>query len=123
MSEILAWFVKLPDEPVAVTVNAPMAAAPLAVSVNVLVLVVGFATNDAVTPLGRPHADKLTLPVKPFCGVTEIVLAPLVPCVMVKVLGEADSVKFGADAGQLFTRLAAFTLPIPVAKSHPVVVP
>ena len=59
VSEILVWFVKLPDEPVTVTVNAPMAAAPLAVSVNVLVLVVGFATNDAVTPVSYTH---LTLP-------------------------------------------------------------
>ena len=38
----------------------------------------------------------MTLPLKPFCGVTVIVLAPLAPCVMVKLLGEAESVKFGA---------------------------
>jgi hypothetical protein len=123
VSEILACFVKLPDEPVTVTVNAPMGVVALAVSVNVLVLVAGFVPNDAVTPLGSPDADKLTLPLKPFCGVTEIVLAPLVPCVIVKPLGDADSAKFGPDVGQLFTRLVALTLPIPVAKSQPVVVP
>jgi hypothetical protein len=100
-----------------------MAAVALAVSVNALVLVAGFAPNDAVTPLGSPDADKLTLPLKPFCGVTEIVLAPLVPCVIVKLLGDAERAKCGVEAGQLFTRLAAFTLPIPVAKSQPVVVP
>jgi hypothetical protein len=122
VSEILVWFVKLPDEPVTVTVNTPMAAVALAVSVKVLVLVAGFVPNDAVTPLGSPDEDKLTLPLKPFCGVIEIVLAPLVPCVMVKLLGEAERAKCGVEAGQLFTRLAALTLPIPVAKSQPVVV-
>jgi hypothetical protein len=125
VSEILLWFVKLPDEPVTVTVNAPMAAVALAVNVSALVVVAGFALNDAVTPLGNPDADKLTLPVKPFCGVTVIVLVPAVPCVIVKLLGDAERAKFGVcvEAGQLFTRLAAFTLPIPVAKSQPVVVP
>ena len=125
VSEILVCFVKLPDEPVTVIVNAPMAAVALAVSVNVLVVVAGFALNDAVTPLGKPDADKLTLPLNPLTGVTLIVLAPLVPCVVVKLLGDAESAKFGvcAEAGQLFTRFAAFTLPIPVAKSQPVLVP
>ena len=59
-------FDKLPDVPVMVTVTVPVVAVPLAVSVNVLVLVVLLGLKDAVTPLGRPEADKLTLPVKPF---------------------------------------------------------
>jgi hypothetical protein len=59
-------------------------------SVNVLVVVAGFGLNDAVTPLGRPEADKPTLPLNPFCGVTVIVLVPLVPCVMLRMLGAAD---------------------------------
>jgi hypothetical protein len=42
---------------------------------------------------------------------------------MLTLLGDAESEKFGPVAGQLFTRLAALTLPIPVAKSQPVVVP
>jgi hypothetical protein len=121
--EILVAFVKLPDEPVMVTLNAPMAAVALAVNVNVLAVVAGFALKDAVTPLGRPDADKLTLPLKPFCGVTVIVLVPAVPCVIVKLLGDAERAKCGVEAGQLFTKLVALTLPIPVAKSHPVVVP
>ncbi len=88
-------FVKLPDEPVRVTVTVPVAAVPLAVSVNVLVLAVLLGLNDAVTPLGRPDADKLTLPLKPFCGVTVMVLAPLAPCVMLRLLGDAERVKLG----------------------------
>src|SRR5260370_5490220 len=72
--------VKPADEPVRVTVTVPVAAVLLAVSVNVLVLAVLLGLNEAVTPLGRPDADKLTLPLKPFCGVTVMVLAPLPPC-------------------------------------------
>ena len=81
-----------PDVPVMVTVTVPVAAVLLAVSVNVLVLVVLLGLNDAVTPLGRPDADKLTLPLKPFCGVTVMVLAPLAPCAIVKLLGDAERV-------------------------------
>ena len=86
--------VKLPDEPVTVTVTVPVAAVLLAVSVNVLVLAVLLGLNEAVTPLGRPDADKLTLLLKPFCGVTVIVLAPLVPCAIVTLFGEAETAKF-----------------------------
>ena len=70
---------KLPDEPVTVTVAVPVVAVPLAVSVKVLVFVVLGGLNDAVTPLGKPEADRLTLPLKPFCGVTAMVLVPEAP--------------------------------------------
>ena len=66
MRERVVVFVKLPDEPVMVTVNVPVVAVPPAVSVSVLELVVLPGLNDAVTPLGRPEADKLTLALKPF---------------------------------------------------------
>ena len=75
-----------------VTVNVPVAAVLLAASVSVLVAVVGFGLNVAVTPLGRGDVDKLTLPLNPFCGDTVIVLVPLLPCTIVPLLGEADSV-------------------------------
>src|SRR5206468_528152 len=81
---------------VLVTVLVPGGAVLLAVNVNVLVLVVLLGLNEAVTPLGRPDADKLTLPLKPFCGVTVMVLAPLPPCVTVTLLGEVKSEKLGA---------------------------
>jgi hypothetical protein len=67
----------------------------LAVSVKVLVAVVLLGFSAAVTPLGKPEADKLTLPLKPFCEVTVIVLVSLDPCVTVKLLGDAESAKFG----------------------------
>jgi hypothetical protein len=99
VSEIVAEFDKLPEVPVMVIVAVPVVAVPLAVNVTVLVVVVGFVLNDAVTPLGRPEADKVTLPLKPFCGVTVIVLVPALPCVIVKLLGDAERVKFAAGAG------------------------
>ena len=97
--EIVAVFDRLPDMPVIATVTVPAAAVLLAVSVNVLVLVALLGLNEAVTPLGSPEADRLTLPVKPFCGVTVMVLAPLPPCVIVRLFGDAESVKFAAGRG------------------------
>jgi len=87
--------VKLPDEPVIVRVTVPVAAVLLAASVNVLVLAVLLGLNDAVTPLGRPDADKLTLLLKPFSGATVMVLVPLAPCAIVTLVGEVESEKFG----------------------------
>jgi len=90
-------FVKLPDVPVTVTVTVPVVAVLLAVKVSVLLLAVLLLAvlvglNEAVTPLGRPDADKLTLPLKPFCGVTVMVLVPVVPCAIVKLFGDAERV-------------------------------
>jgi hypothetical protein len=90
--EIVVVFVKLPDVPVTVTEAVPMVAVLLAVSVSVLAGVAGFGLNKAVTPLGRPDADKVTLSPKPFNGVIAIVLVPLPPCVRVKLLGDTESV-------------------------------
>jgi hypothetical protein len=84
--------VKPPDAPVMVTEAVPVVAVLLAVSVNVLVLVVLLGLNDAVTPAGRPDADKLTLPLKPFCGVTVMVLVPFVPWSTLRLLGDAERV-------------------------------
>ena len=85
-------FVKLPEVPVIVTVTIPVVAELPTASVSVLVVVVEFGLNDAVTPLGTPDADKLTLPVKPFCGEIVIVLVPLVPRLTLKLLGDAERV-------------------------------
>ena len=64
--EIVVAFDKLPEVPVMVTVTVPLADVLVAVSINVLVLVVLVGLKEADTPLGRPEADKLTLPLKPF---------------------------------------------------------
>jgi hypothetical protein len=114
-----------PEVPVTVTGKVPIAAEMPAVRVKVLLLEVVLGLKDALTPLGRPEAVKLTLPLKPFSKVTVILLAPLVPCTSATLVGDADSTNPGrvGDPGQLLTRLAAFTVPMPVAKSQPVAVP
>jgi len=104
---------KLPDVPVMVTVTVPVVVVLLAASVSVLAVVVLLGLNVAVTPPGRPEADKLTLPLKPFCGVTVIVLAPLVPCVTVKLLGEAEIVKFATRAGFMVSETVVVFVKLP----------
>jgi hypothetical protein len=85
----------VPEVPVIVTGDIPIVALLLAISVKVLVAVAGFVLNDAVTPLGRPDADKLTLPVKPFWGTMVMLLETLDPCAMVRLLGDAERLKSG----------------------------
>ena len=60
--------VMLPEVPVMVSAAVPGAAVLVAESVIELEAVVGFGENEAVTPLGSPEALRVTLPVKPFCG-------------------------------------------------------
>ena len=71
--------VRLPEVPVMVTMDVPVVAVELAVNVNTLVPVVGFVPNAAVTPLGRPDAASVTLPLNPPASVTVMVLVPLLP--------------------------------------------
>lgn len=66
MSVIVVELDKLPDEPVTVTVAVPVVAELLAARVKVLVPLVPVGLNEAVTPPGRPEADKLTSALKPF---------------------------------------------------------
>lgn len=61
------------------TVEVPVAALALAVKVKELVVVADAGLKEAVTPLGSPDADKLTLPLKPFKGATVMALEPLKP--------------------------------------------
>lgn len=71
--------VRVPEVPVIVTVEVPVVAVALAVNVITLVPVVGFVPNAAVTPLGRPDAASVTLPLNPFTSCTVMVLLPLLP--------------------------------------------
>jgi hypothetical protein len=110
--------VRLPEVPVIVTVAVPVVAVLLAVSVSTLVPVVGFVPNAAVTPLGRPDAASVTLPVNPPASFTVMVLVPLLPWVTVRLLGESESVKLGvaAPANRLMIPVV-FGLPHPVHRS------
>ena len=118
VSETVVVAVKLPDVPVMVTVAVPVAAVLLAVRVSVLVEVAGFVLNAAVTPLGRPDAARVALPENPPRSLTVIVLVPLLPWVMVKLLGDEASVKLGVDGPvRALSRPLPFGLPQPVARS------
>lgn len=114
--------VRLPEVPVMVTVELPVVAVELAVRVSTLLPVVGFVPKAAVTPLGRPEAARVTLPVNPPTSLTVIVLVPLLPCVIDRLLGESDSVKLGVvDPANRLMIPVVFGLPQPVHRSNPVI--
>ncbi|MFZ0808530.1 MAG: hypothetical protein WAN03_20220, partial [Candidatus Sulfotelmatobacter sp.] len=84
-----------------VTVAVPTVALEEAVRVRVefaLPLaggVTGLVENVAVTPLGKPLALSVVAELNPPVLVTVIVLVPLLPCVAVTEVGEAETLKFG----------------------------
>ena len=104
-----------PETPVIVTVLVPVVALLLAVNVSVLVPLAGFGLNDAVTPLPKPLADSVTLPVKPLDGVIVIVVVPRDDRLIVKLAGDAESVKL-PDAGAVTVRdtVAVCVIPPPM---------
>src|SRR5260370_5273463 len=108
--------VRLPEVPVMVTVDVPAVAELLAVSDRTLDVVVVVGLNDAVTPLGKPDAARLTLPVNPFWSVTVMVLVPPEPLgLIVKLLGAADRVKSGGPVTVRVMVVVAVRLPeVPV---------
>ena len=111
-----------PDVPVIVTAFAPVVAVLLAVKVTVVPEVELVGLNDAVTPLGRPEAEKLTLLLKPFVPVTVIELEPLLPCATVRLDGEAASEKSAVPVeppASAVISAAPFGLPQPVTRSNP----
>ena len=76
---------RVPEVPVTVTLTAPPDVA-LAAAVRVstlLPVVVGLGLNEAVTPVGRPPAVRVTPLAKPFSGVTVMVSVELAPWVSV----------------------------------------
>jgi len=86
---------RLPDVPVIVTELVPVVALLLTVKVSMLVVVAGFGERAAVTPFGSPEIARDTFPLNPPIAFTEIVLLPLLPCLIETLDGEAVSVKPG----------------------------
>jgi hypothetical protein len=79
----------VPLVPVIVTVDEPAAAEVEAVNVAVSPL------KLTVTPVGRPLAVKVTVPVKPPVGVTVIVLVPVPPTVTLAAVAESEKLAVG----------------------------
>lgn len=101
VSATVVLAVKLPELPLMVTVEVPAAAVVLAANVTTLLPVVGLVPNVAVTPLGNPVAERVTLPVKGLTSVTAIVSVVLLPCVIANVAAEDASLKLPVAAPPL----------------------
>ena len=86
-----------PELPVMVIVAVPRGAVVLAVKVNALDPVAGLVPKVTVTPLGKPDAVSVTLPVNPPASIIEIVSEPLPPWAMVSAAAEELSVKLGEE--------------------------
>jgi len=80
VSVILVDALREPEMPLTVIVAEPVVAALLADNVSTLEAVAGFVPNAAVTPVGIPAADRVTLPLKGLTSVMVIVSVPLAPC-------------------------------------------
>ena len=80
VTAMAAVAVKVPEVPVIVTVTGPaLGAELLAASVSTWVPAIVPALNAAVTPLGRPEAERVTAPVNPPSAVTEMMSDELSP--------------------------------------------
>ena len=84
-----------PDVPLMVIVNVPVAARRPTFNVSVLDVCAGFGLNEAETRFGKPDAERVTDPVKPFSGAMEMVDVPRLPRARFRLVGEAARLKFG----------------------------
>jgi hypothetical protein len=96
-------------------------------TVNVIVEdpvpVIEVGLKPTVTPVGSPLAVKVTAESKPPDTVLVMVEVPELPCTTDTEPGEADKLNPGVDdvPARAFSKFAPFMLPMPVAKSYPVV--
>jgi hypothetical protein len=91
-----ALAVNAPETPLTVMGKLPAVAVVFAVKVTRLVPAAFGAANDAVTPLGSPDAERITLLLKPFCGMTATVPVAVAPRGNPRLAGSKDRVKLGA---------------------------
>jgi hypothetical protein len=85
----VAALLTVPEVPVTTIVAAPGAAAAFAVKVRMLIPAAGPRVNEALTPAGRPAAERATIPLKPFRAPTVILVLALVPGPRLRLVGEA----------------------------------
>jgi len=110
-----------PEVPFTVTVTGLVVTVAEAPAVRVSTSVSDApAAKLAVTPLGRPVAANVTVPVKPFAGAMVTVLVAVPPWATDTLAGEAESVKLGVPAaGYAVINAFASSEPQPVASSYP----
>jgi hypothetical protein len=70
---------RFPEVPATLNTVVPIAAELSAIRVSTLLVIVPGGLKEAVTPGGKPAADRLTVPLKPFWPATVIVLVTLPP--------------------------------------------
>jgi len=101
---IIAEWVRLPDFPVSVIVAVPALALVPALSVRFLP-VPGVSVSIAglaITPVGSPDKETLTLPVNPFSALAVIETDfPMLPAVRLRLAGATVSEKSGSGAAAL----------------------
>jgi len=115
MSVIVVLTDTLPEVPVMVTTDDPIVAAALAENVMSEVVVVGLVPNVAVTPVGRPDAVKVTLPLNGGTSVNVMVVVQLPPWGSVQAIGEGLIVKFPGVTVSVIAVVAEGSVPdVPV---------
>ena len=86
-----------------VTLEVPLIAVLPTLNVSVELPLPGAAIDAglklAVTPVGRPDAERATAELKPPLTAVEIVVLPELPWMTERLAGDALSVKLGAAAG------------------------
>ena len=95
-----------------VTVKVPSDALLFAVKVRILVVAVLLGLNEALTPFEKPEADRLTLPPNPFSELTVMVLVPLPPRGMLRLLGVAERLKLGCGVIVRLIGVVCVVLPL-----------
>ena len=113
---------------VTVTFEVPVVAVPLAVRVSVELPLPGAAIDAglklAVTPEGKPEAERETAALKPPLTVVDTVLVPELPWTTDTLEGEALTAKSGVAAEVTVSVMAAVCdTPPPVAVTVTVAVP
>jgi hypothetical protein len=94
VSAIVALLVSVPDVPVMVTVETPVATVPAAANVTLRGAALA-GPKVAVTPAGSPELASATVPLKPFRAVMAMLLATLAPGLTLTLAGVAEIVKLG----------------------------
>lgn len=114
-----ALLVSVPDVPVMVSVAVVGAADALTFTVSRLLVVAFWGLNDAVTPAGRPETPRLTVPLKPFCALTVMVLVPLLPGAIDSVDADEDKLNDGTLGAPVRSLISDWPagVPQPVARS------